>query len=293
MACILSVGIGTLDIINSVDGYPAEDAEVRATSQRICRGGNATNTLVVLSQMGHRCDWAGVLSNEPDGFRIVDDLKQYQIDTSHCRIEKKGKVPTSYIAQNLDNGSRTIIHYRDLPEFSFDDFARIDLSRYDWLHFEGRNVDETRKMLAHVVENYPTLPCSLEIEKDRPNIEVLYKYVDTLLFSKNYVLKQEDGCDNAAQQFLKRMHQQFPEKRIICAWGDSGAFGIDPNGKLSHSSPCPPAKVVDTLGAGDTFNAAIIDSLIKGLALDEALNSGCLIAGQKCGHVGLDFINPL
>ena len=67
MARILGVGIATLDIINTVDGYPAEDSEVRAIHQRICRGGNATNTLVVLSQLGHRCAWAGVLADEPDG----------------------------------------------------------------------------------------------------------------------------------------------------------------------------------------------------------------------------------
>lgn len=293
MARIIGVGIATLDIINSVDGYPAEDAEVRATSQRICRGGNATNTLVVLSQLGHQCRWAGVLADEPDGQRIVDDLKQYQIDTSGCRVVKDGKVPTSYIAQNRKNGSRTIIHYRDLPEFSLSDFARLDLSTCDWLHFEGRNVDETHKMLAHVAENYPVLPCSLEIEKDRPKIGVLFKYVNTLLFSKNYVLKHEDKNKNAAQRFLKRTHQQFPEKRLICAWGDAGAFGIDSNGELYHSPPCPPENIIDTLGAGDTFNASIINSLIKGLGLNDALSDGCRIAGQKCGHVGLDFINPL
>lgn len=30
MAHILAIGIATLDIINILDGYPAEDAEVRA-----------------------------------------------------------------------------------------------------------------------------------------------------------------------------------------------------------------------------------------------------------------------
>jgi hypothetical protein len=51
MAKILGIGIAALDIINTVDGYPNEDAEVRAINQRVCRGGNATNTLVVLSQL--------------------------------------------------------------------------------------------------------------------------------------------------------------------------------------------------------------------------------------------------
>ena len=33
MAHILGIGIATLDIINTVDGYPPEDAEVRAMAR--------------------------------------------------------------------------------------------------------------------------------------------------------------------------------------------------------------------------------------------------------------------
>src|SRR5690606_2634666 len=43
MGHVLAIGIATLDIVNTVDGYPAEDAEVRASAQRVSRGGNATN----------------------------------------------------------------------------------------------------------------------------------------------------------------------------------------------------------------------------------------------------------
>ncbi|MCF6325563.1 MAG: PfkB family carbohydrate kinase [Gammaproteobacteria bacterium] len=290
MARIIGVGIATLDIINSVQGYPAEDAEMRILSQRICRGGNATNTLVVLSQLGHHCQWAGVLSDEPDGQRILDDLKQYQIDATLCRVVKGGKVPTSYITLNQNNGSRTIIHHRDLPEFSFNYFAQIDLSSCGWLHFEGRNVSETEKMLVHVAANNLALPCSLEIEKVRPGIKVLFKYAGTLLFSKNYVLEHDD--DNGiggAINFLQARHREFPDKQIVCAWGEDGAYGIDHHGIVYHA-PSPATKVVDTLAAGDTFNAAVIDCLISGYAIEEAIKNGCRIAGQKCAHVGLDFI---
>ena len=93
MANILAIGLATLDIINVVEEYPLEDSEVRARSQRICRGGNATNTLVVLSQLGHHCSWGGVSVNEPEGERILQDLASHRIDTHSCRMEPRGKVP--------------------------------------------------------------------------------------------------------------------------------------------------------------------------------------------------------
>ena len=46
MSLILLTGNITLDIINTVAHYPQEDEELRANSQRITVGGNATNRLL-------------------------------------------------------------------------------------------------------------------------------------------------------------------------------------------------------------------------------------------------------
>ena len=74
---------------------------------------------------------------------------------------------------------------------------------------------------------------------------------------------------------------------LICPWGEKGACAIGPNGKVIRCPAFSPAKVVDTLGAGDTFNGAVIHSLNKGDTLREAVTFGCRIAGQKCGQYGL------
>ncbi len=284
MATILGIGIATLDIINTVDGYPDEDAEVRATKQRVCRGGNATNTLVVLSQLGHHCTWGGVCVDEADGQRILEDLAYHAIDTRFCRIESQGKVPTSYIIVNQRNGSRTIVHYRDLPEFKFVDFQMIDLFAFDWLHFEGRNVVETARMLERVRQVCPLIPVSLEVEKPRSHIEQLFSKVDVLLFSKVFAQGNEPAL------FLHKMQRQAPQARLICAWGEEGAYALDTDGTLCHSPAYPPAQVVDTLGAGDTFNAGIIDSLCRQQDLPTALKHACRLAGKKCGQVGLSIL---
>lgn len=84
MSSILSIGIATIDIIHIVERYPPEDSETRALSQRICRGGNATNTLVGLSQLGHQCSWGGVWIDDLHSQPILTDLKQYAIDMRFC-----------------------------------------------------------------------------------------------------------------------------------------------------------------------------------------------------------------
>jgi len=280
MANILAIGIATLDIINVVETYPEEDSEIRALSQQQSRGGNATNTLTVLSQLGHHCSWGGILIDEPDSQTIKQDLARSNIDTSACKILTSGKMPTSYITLNQSTGSRSIIHHRDCPEFSFDDFVKINLDKFDWVHFEGRNVAETQQMLQHLKQHNPKLPCSLEIEKSRPDIENIFELADVLLFSQHYA--ESCGFSNATSFLSSLTHH----KLTTCAWGKQGAWQMTQDKNIHHSNAFPPAQVIDTLGAGDTFNAAFIHSLIEQYEPQQALSNACQLAGHKCGQTG-------
>lgn len=281
MAKILAVGIATLDIINIVDTYPAEDSEIRAISQRKTRGGNATNTLLVLSQLDHQCHWAGVLIDEPDSAIIQQELLQFNIDTSACRRLNDGKMPTSYISLSQQSASRSIVHYRDCPEFSFDDFKKIELSQFDWIHFEGRNVEQTKLMLEHLRQHQPSIPCSLEVEKPRLGIEALFSLASILMFSQDYAIAHH--YQKAAQLLTSLAKGSVAS----CTWGDQGAWAVDCDGQVFHRNIHDPVTLVDTLGAGDTFNAAFIDGLLNKLELSETLAKACKLAAKKCGQQGL------
>jgi len=282
MAHILGIGIVTLDIVNSVEGYPAEDAKVRAVAQSIRRGGNTANTLTVLAQLGHRCALASALADDPDSRYIRDDLAAHAVGIAPCKVFSGAHTPISYIVHNRRNGSRTIVHHRDLPEYPFEAFQRIDLSHYDWCHFEGRNIEETAKML-HRVKAHNHLPCSLEVEKARPGIERLFAHADLILFGREYAETRADS----PQAFLREVRGGLPGIDLVCAWGDQGAWGIDRDGIELHAPACPPPLVADTLGAGDTFNAGVIDARLRGEPLAAVLAHACRLAGEKCGVEGL------
>ena len=50
---------------------------------------------------------------------------------------------------------------------------------------------------------------------------------------------------------------------------------------------------MDTLGAGDTFNAGIIHCLSRGTHISEALQYACKLAGTKCGLIGYDGLKTI
>jgi ketohexokinase len=285
MARILGVGVATLDIINEVAGYPPEDSEVRALGQRIARGGNVTNSLVILSQLGHECAWAGTYADEPDSRRVLEDLSRYEVDVNCACCVSPGKVPTSCVTLSRTTGSRTIVHYRDLREFGFSDFAEIDLGSFDWIHFEGRNVADLGQMLALARRTAPAAALSLEIEKPRSGVETLFADADVLMFSHAYAAAR--GWADPVQ-FLDALGKEITGKSMVCGRGSAGAVALDTAGNHWQSAACVPNTVVDSLGAGDAFNAGVIDGLLRGKTLKEVLTSACRLAGKKCGQIGFD-----
>ncbi|WP_457665647.1 PfkB family carbohydrate kinase [Thiolapillus sp.] len=278
MSSILAVGIATLDIVNTLASYPREDEEVRALAQRRVRGGNATNTLVILSQLGYHCSWAGVLPREPDAQVVLDDLEKHRVDITAVQRPDCGKLPTSYISLSAETGSRSIVHYRDLPEYDFPAFDGLELDRQDWLHFEGRNVGELGRMLKKTSQ--AGIPCSLEVEKPREGIESLFDLPDVLLFSRVYV--RQGGFQDAGD-FLASRNWRQP---VFLAWGAAGAWCRTADGEIRHVS-APDVAVVDSLGAGDVFNAAVIDGLVKKRPPEEILHHAVRLASAKCARQGL------
>lgn len=80
---------------------------------------------------------------------------------------------------------------------------------------------------------------------------------------------------------------------VICPWGEEGASACQGSGVMVHSPAFPPASVVDTLGAGDTFNAATIFALAHGSILEDSIRFGCRVAGAKVGVIGWEPLRGL
>lgn len=281
MSLFLLAGIATLDIINTVDHYPAEDEELRASARRISAGGNALNAARVLAGLGHRAELLALLADDDGGGRIRAELDAERVGHRYAPLAAS-VTPTSYVALSAANGSRTIIHYRDLPELRYAHFRAVPIERFDWLHFEGRNVAETEAMLRHARKRLLDQPISLEIEKPRPDIERLMPYADVLIFSRAYALAR--GHTQAAE-LLAAMRPHAPRASLVCAWGEAGAWALATNRQLAREAVHAPAvkagQTVDTLGAGDAFNAGLIAALATGATLDEALARAVALAGHK------------
>lgn len=172
-------------------------------------------------------------------------------------------------------------------------FEKVNLGNYDWIHFEGRrNEAEIVKMIAIVEEFNSTrssnnkIAVSMELEKPRKSLFQLLDKADVVFTSKDFAKFLGFSSPSETVKYLRS--EIKPGAKIICAWGTEGAYGVGPDGEVKHSNAYPAEKVVDTLGAGDTFVAGAIFSLIRGASVEDALIFACRLAGLKCTMNGND-----
>ncbi|XP_064220012.1 ketohexokinase isoform X3 [Aotus nancymaae] len=268
---------------------------LRCLSQRWQRGGNASNSCTVLSLLGAPCAFMGSMAPGHVADFLVADFRRRGVDVSQVAWQSKGDTPSSCCIVNNSNGNRTIVlHDTSLPDVSAKDFEKVDLTRFKWIHIEGRNASEQVKMLQRIDMHNARQPpeqkiwVSVEVEKPHEELFHLFGYGDVVFVSKD--VAKHLGFRSAGEALRGLYGRVRKGAVLVCAWAEEGADALGPDGKLLHSDAFPPPRVVDTLGAGDTFNASIIFSLSQGRSMQEALRFGCQVAGKKCGLQGFDGI---
>ncbi|XP_055857123.1 ketohexokinase-like [Episyrphus balteatus] len=294
---ILCVGMCVLDIVHVCNKYPEEDTDRRCLKGYWQRGGNASNNCTVLRNLNTDCEFLGMLSESPAFGFLHDDCRKRGIRIDNCPITAQDP-PFSSVLLSQESDSRTIIHSNsNFPILTFEHFKKINLSDYSWIHFEGRNPEETLQMIDKIHEfnrnHDANIKISVELEKLKLELLELASQSDYVFLGKELALFM--GWQNG-REAVEKVQNLFPNRKrgIICTWGSKGAYCLTETGDFHHIEPCPPREIVDALGAGDTFCAAVIYGLDRmKLTLEKAVELGNRVAGFKLGHCGYDDIRQL
>jgi fructokinase len=270
-------------------------------------GGGPFNTAVALARLGAPVGFLGRLSSDHFGQVLADRLAKSGVDD---RYVLRGSAPTPLAVVHPRAGGEA--------EYSFylDGTAYADLAPAD-LPELGSEVSALHLGTLALATDPPAAALELLMEREAgrrlvvvdPNVrpavigdrERFRRRFESWLASAHVVklsvrdaewIYPELGPEACAERLLAR-----GVRLVVVTLGPDGALARTASG--SARVPSPPVDVVDTVGAGDAFGAALLRRLwesdaltadavgaLDDAALEDALRFGCAVAALQCSAAG-------
>jgi len=267
-----------LDLI--LYGLPEQmptEHELLASDFAITLGGSSAILAHNLAALGSRVGFVTKVGNDAFGALAAERLRACDVDLAGVAHGAKSGVTVL-----LPHGpQRHILTYLGtISELRIED---LDL---DYLasarHFPISSLFLQRALLPHVPELFRRmksagLTTSLDTNDDPDDrwegvLEEILPHVDILLPNEREAMKMS-RADNV-ETALSRLAQKVGT--IVIKMGASGAVAIRDRYRVSVSAV--PITVIDTIGAGDSFDAGFLHQFLRGADL-----ATCLAYGNLCG----------
>ncbi len=282
-----------VDVFLKVPALPRLDISVAAHSARIGPGGVAGNTASHLVGLGVSAVLVAAVGDDVLGKYLTARIREAGINSGYVRVVE-GESTGVMVIMLLPNGEKAIVGYRGANEHLrvLREEAEEVASRVNHVHVSGYmalNRDEGESLLnllSEAVKAGLTTSVDLEgIATQAKHFLPKLKGLTTYLFVNRVEAAELCGREpliTCVQNLCKLLGAVAAFLKL----GAKGSAVITPHstelikqGEVIHEP-------VDTTGAGDAFNAAVIASLIKGASPAEAAREGNKAGAHACTHLG-------
>ena len=292
MGKILVVGATTVDIVLEVDRLPAREEDVLVRDRTMALGGCAFNVASALRGLEEPHELFCPVGSGPFGDFVRERFAALGVATRIPPVA--GETGCCYCLVE-PNGERTFIALHG-AEYSFETawFDALDLHEYDMVYVCGFEIEHhTGSVVVEFLERCPhgmqvffapgtraaDLPVSL-VERILDLQPLLHLNGDEAVIAAMRYLGADPADDRAAARLLCARTGAPVVMTLGAAgcWYETGAE----RGLVSGV----PARVVDTIGAGDAHAGATMGYLHRGLPLPEALERANRVAAAVVGVHG-------
>ncbi|MFJ7666250.1 ribokinase [Lysinibacillus sp. NPDC097195] len=275
---ITVIGSLNMDLILQMGDFPQQGETVLGEQFQTSPGGKGANQAIAAARLGSEVTMIGCIGNDNFGDTLQTVLAQEHINTKSLFTTS---APTG-IANILihQNDNRIIV----VPGANY----KLEPSHLDAV----KDVIEQSKIVILQLEiPKETTAYALELCKDA-NVPVLLNPAPAANFDIQwmeditYITPNEIECAQLFGDNIDSILEKYPNKMIVTL-GSDGACYFD--GEYPIHVPGYMTKVVDTTGAGDTFNGALAYALTEGQSLDEAVyfaNIAASLSVEKLGAQG-------
>jgi len=276
---VLVVGELNVDLIlNTIDKFPEIGKEVLAQQMTLTLGSSSAIFASNLSTLGTRVTYAGKLGRDSFGDLILSSLKTKGVDTNNI-VVTTDQYTGATIVLNFSEDRANVTYPGAMSQLTRADIPVEKLKQARHLHLSSIFLQPgIRKDVVALFKEAKDLGLTTSIdpqwdpaEKWDLDLKALLPYVD--VFMPNLAeLKALTGVVDLHEALasLQRYGHTFVVKN-----GSDGAYLWDGQ-SLHHQRAFLNTTVVDSIGAGDSFDAGFIHRYLQQRSWQECLEFGAL-----------------
>lgn len=260
---ILVIGSINADLVFTTDKRPDLGETVMGKDFKLIPGGKGANQAVAAARLGKNVGFLGCVGKDVNGKMLRENLEKNRVNTQYINIIDQ--VPSgvaNIIVSQRDNSIIVVpgANYSISEDMIDENINIIKNSKLILLQNEI-----PLKVVKHVINVAYEHKVKLIL-----NPAPASKLNDNIISKVDYLTPNEHECkiifNNTS---LEKALEEYPNKLIVTR-GDKGV--LYHNGKEIVNIPAYKVKVVDTTGAGDTFNGAFAAALIDGYSIYDSIS---------------------
>jgi sugar/nucleoside kinase (ribokinase family) len=276
---VLFAGRTTLDVVYSLDQFPAEDTKVFARAMRAAPGGPATNAAITHALLGGRAVLMAAIGTGPWAAGVRGELDRLEIDVIDLAAGTAYETPLTTVLVNEQGATRTIVN----PPRGEVELGPVGAWNAAWgalpslVLTDGFHLRETLPLLCELRAGGAQI--CLDGGSWKPGTEALAPLLSVAICSERFAVPGQSA---------DRTIHWFAEMGVPCVAITRGArtiLGWD-RGR-SFEIEIRAVEAVDTLGAGDVLHGAFCCHFAQTGDFEASLRKASRIATESCRGPGI------
>ena len=267
MKNVLVVGSLNADLVIYTSKIPKPGETIKGEKFEINCGGKGANQAIAVSKLGGNVKMLGCVGNDSNGEMLLNHCKSYGVDVSAI---KKRECNTGVAVITVSNGDNSIILDSGANNLVSEELIDQNIELFKWADYCLFQFEIPVDTVLYGAKLAKSLKKTVII-----NPAPMCDFPDELLEYTDIITPNETECSSMLGREVTDYKEAIKEivnmgvKTVIVTLGSKGSVYND--GEKIKTRDVVKSKVVDTTAAGDTFVAAVINSLAEGKNINEAV----------------------
>jgi ribokinase len=275
---ICVVGSINMDLVAVTDYRPAQGETVLGKDFIVNPGGKGANQAVSVARLGAEVFMLGCVGNDHYGINSIENFNNEKVNTEYIKRTDTNNTGIAHIVlANNDNSIIVIPGANNEVNEDYIDSVTHIISDSDIVLTQLEIPMDTVLYLSRICKKH-NVPFLLN---PAPAVCLPQEIID----NSTYITPNESEVKIIFQneKNTDKLLRDYPNKLIVTL-GDKGVVFCD--GEKIVNIPSIKVPVVDTTGAGDTFNGSLAWAICKGMEIKSAIEFANIAAGLSITKIG-------